>query len=252
VFVVATSFQARPAPGGHGQALGVALVLVAFCGATIAAMRLTRAPPAVQLAVPLLAVASAATLVGLQANGAVFLGVFPALGFAALVLPVRLSAVVAGAAIAAVSAAWVAYGRAPIAGIVLNDFAIVAIYLLSLFARRLRESNQRAELLLAELEQTRAAAPAWLGCAGGLVPRRAVAAGEIHDDVHNPGHARPAGRRVPWLAGEVWAVTGRDAAVPGAAFPAGVGRPRPRSCRMTGRAGHDPPRAAGPVAGDGG
>jgi hypothetical protein len=46
----------------------------------------------------------------------------------------------------------VAYGRAPIAGIVLNDFAIVAIYLLSLFARRLRESNQRAELLLAELE----------------------------------------------------------------------------------------------------
>ena len=59
-FVVATSFQARPAPGGHGQALGVALVLVAFCGATIAAMRLTRAQPAVRLAVPLLAVALSA------------------------------------------------------------------------------------------------------------------------------------------------------------------------------------------------
>jgi signal transduction histidine kinase len=175
-FVVATSFQARPAPGGHGQALGVALVLVAFCGATIAAMRLTRAPPAVQLAVPLLAVASAATLVGLQANGAAFLGVFPALGFAALVLPVRLSAVVAGAAIAAVSAAWVAYGRAPIAGIVLNDFAIVAIYLLSLFARRLRESNQRAELLLSELEQTRAAQAE----AAALAERQRLAR-EMHD-----------------------------------------------------------------------
>jgi len=176
VFVAVTSFQARPAPGGHGQALGVALVLVAFCGASIAAMRLTRAQPAVQLAVPLLAVAGAATLVGLQANGAAFLGVFPAIGFAALVLPVRLSAVVAGAAIAAVSAAWVADGRAGIAGIVLNDFAIVAIYLLSLFARRLRESNQRAELLLSELEQTRAGQ-----AQAAMLAERQRLAREMHD-----------------------------------------------------------------------
>ena len=176
VFVAVTSFQARPAPGGHGQALGVAFVLVVFCGASIAAMRLTRVQPAVQLAVPLLAVASAATLVGLQANGAAFLGVFPALGFAALVLPVRLSAAVAGAAIAAVSAAWLANGRTPIAGIVLNDFAIVAIYLLSLFARRLRESNQRAELLLRELEQTRAAQAQ----AATLAERQRLAR-EMHD-----------------------------------------------------------------------
>jgi signal transduction histidine kinase len=176
VFVAVTSFQARPAPGGHGQALGVALVLIVFCGATIAAMRLTGAQPAVQMAVPLLAVASAATLVGLQGNGAAFLGVFPALGFAALVLPVRLSAVVVGAAIAAVSAAWVANGRAGIAGIVLNDFAIVAIYLLSLFARRLRESNQRAGLLLHELEQTRAAQAQ----AATLAERQRLAR-EMHD-----------------------------------------------------------------------
>jgi len=176
VFVAVTSFQARPAPGGHGQALGVAVVLVVFCGASIAAMRLTRAQPAVQLAVPLLAVAGAATLVGLQANGAAFLGVFPALGYAALVLPVRLSAVVAGATIAAISAAWVANGRAPIAGIILNDFAIVAIYLLSLFARRLRESNQRAELLLRELEQTRAAQAQ----AATLAERQRLAR-EMHD-----------------------------------------------------------------------
>jgi len=66
-------------------------------------------------------VASAAALVGLQANHAGFLGVFPALGFAALVLPVRLSAVVAGAAVGAVSAASVSNGRTPIAGIVLID-----------------------------------------------------------------------------------------------------------------------------------
>jgi hypothetical protein len=156
-FVVTTALQSRPAPGGADQALGVTVGLTVFCVATIAAMWLTLARPAVRMAVLLLAVAAAAALVGLQGNDAAFLGVFPAVCMAALTLPVRLSVAVAGAAIAAVSAASAADGRAGIAGIVLNDFAILAFYVLSLFARRLRESNERAELLLSELEQTRAA-----------------------------------------------------------------------------------------------
>ena len=156
-FVVITSFQARLAPGGHGEALGVAAALIVFCGATIGAIWLMQAGSAVLLAALLAAVISAAALIALQGNGAAFLGVFPAVCLAALVLPVRLSALVAGVAAGAVSVAWLANGQAPIAGIVLNDFGILAFFLLSLFARRLRESNQRAELLLAELEQTRAA-----------------------------------------------------------------------------------------------
>jgi signal transduction histidine kinase len=175
-FVVTTSFQARPAPGGHGEALGVAVALIAFCGATVAAMGLTQALPAVQLAVLLAAVVSAAALVGLQANSAGFLGVFPAVSLAALILPVRLSAVVAGVALGAVSVAWLSNGRTPIAGIILNDFGILAFFLLSLFARRLRESNQRAELLLAELEQTRAAQAQ----AATLAERQRLAR-EMHD-----------------------------------------------------------------------
>jgi signal transduction histidine kinase len=175
-FVAITSLQARPAPGGHGEALAVAIALVAFCGATIAAMWLTQAGSAVQLAVLLVAVVSAAALIGLQGNGAAFLGVFPAVCLAALVLPVRLSAVVAGVAVGAVSVAWLSNGRAPIAGIVLNDFGILAFFLLSLFARRLRESNQRAELLLAELEQTRAAQAQ----AAALAERQRLAR-EMHD-----------------------------------------------------------------------
>jgi signal transduction histidine kinase len=175
-FVVITSFQARPAPGGHGQALAAAVALIVFCGATIAAMWLTRAGSAVQLAVLLLAVVSAAALIGLQGNGAAFLGVFPAVCMAALALPVRLSALVAGVAAVAVSAAWLAHGGAAIAGIVLNDFGILAFYFLSLFARRLRESNQRAGLLLAELEQTRAAQAQ----AAALAERQRLAR-EMHD-----------------------------------------------------------------------
>ena len=175
-FVVITSFQARPAPGGHGEALGVAVALLVFCGATIAAVWLTRAGSAVQLAVLLMAVVSAAALIGLQGNGAAFLGVFPAVCMAALALPVRLSALVAGVAVVAVSAAWLAHGGAPVAGIVLNDFGILAFYFLSLFARRLRESNQRAGLLLAELEQTRAAQAQ----AAALAERQRLAR-EMHD-----------------------------------------------------------------------
>jgi signal transduction histidine kinase len=175
-FVVITSFQARPAPGGQGEALGVAVGLIVFCGATTAAMWLTQAGSGVQLAVLVIAVVSAAALIGLQGNGAAFLGVFPAVCLAALVLPVRLSALVAGVAAGAVSVAWLADGRSPIAGIVLNDFGILAFFLLSLFARRLRESNRRAELLLAELEQTRAAQAQ----AAALAERQRLAR-EMHD-----------------------------------------------------------------------
>jgi signal transduction histidine kinase len=175
-FVVITSFQARPAPGGQGEALAVAVALFVFCGATIAAVWPTRAGSAVQLAVLLMAVAGAAALIGMQGNGAAFLGVFPAVCMAALVLPVPLSALVASVAAGAVSAAWLANGRAPIAGIVLNDFGILAFFLLSLFARRLRESNQRAGLLLAELEQTRGAQAQ----AAALAERQRLAR-EMHD-----------------------------------------------------------------------
>jgi signal transduction histidine kinase len=175
-FVVVTSFQARPAPGVHGAALGAAVALVVFCGATAAAVWLTRAGSAPQLAMLLLAVAGAAALIGWQGNGAAFLGVFPAVCMAALVLPVRLSAPVAAAAAVAVSVAWLADGRTSITSIVLNDFAILAFFLLSLFARRLRESNQRAELLLAELVQTRAAQEQ----AAALAERQRLAR-EMHD-----------------------------------------------------------------------
>ena len=175
-FVLVTSFQGHPAPGGHGQALGVSAALIVFCGATIAAMWLTLPRPAVQVAVLLLAVAGAAALIGLQGNGVAFLGVFPVVCLAAFELPVYLSAIVTGAATGAVSAAWIVNGRAGIAGIILNDFAILAFYVLSLFARRLRESNQRAELLVSELEQSRAAQAE----AAALAERQRLAR-EMHD-----------------------------------------------------------------------
>jgi len=175
-FVVATSFQARPVPGGHGEALAVAVLLAAFSGATLAEMWLPKPRPAAELVLPLAAVAAAAALLGLQGNKAAFLGVFPSLSYAALALPIRLSTVALGAAIASVSAAYLSSGGTPVAGVVLNDFGMLAFYLLSLFARRLRESNERAESLLAELEQSRAAQAR----AATLAERQRLAR-EMHD-----------------------------------------------------------------------
>ena len=175
-FVVTTSFQARPTPGGHGEALGAAAALTVFSAATLAMMWPSQGRPVAQLTALLIAVISAAALIGIQGNGAAFLGVFPAVCMAALALPVCVSAYVVGAAVGAVSVAWLANGRTPVAGIVLNDFGIVAFFLLSLFARRLRESNQRAGLLLAELEQTRAAH----AMAAALAERQRLAR-EMHD-----------------------------------------------------------------------
>ena len=132
--------------------------------------------PAVGLTMTLAAVATAAALVGLQSNKVAFLGVFPSVSYAALTLPVRLSPAVVGAAIGSVSAAWVSNAGQPVAGIVLNDFAILAFYLISLLARRLRESSERAESLLAELEQSRAAQAR----AATLAERQRLAR-EMHD-----------------------------------------------------------------------
>ena len=164
------------------------------------------ARPAVQMAVLLVAVARAAALVGLQANGAGFLGVFPALCLAAFSC-LFASAPSSPAPRRGGVRSMVADGRAAIAGIMLNDFAIVAFYLLSLFARRLRESNQRAELLLRELEQTRAAQAAGrrAGRAPAPGPRDARRAGPLavgpgaepggSHAARRPGRRRPAGQR---------------------------------------------------------
>ena len=175
-FVLITTAVSKPAPASQGAALGVTIALIALCGATIVAMRLAEAGPAVQLVAALTAIASAAAIIGLQGNGAAFLGVFPVMSAAALMLPSGLREVVAAAAVVAVSAAWAVHGRTPVAGIILNDFGILAFYLLSLFARRLSDSNSRAEALLAELEQTRAAQ----ALAAALAERQRLAR-ELHD-----------------------------------------------------------------------
>ena len=174
--MVAVAWRAHPAPGAHGKPLAVTLALIGFSAAIAGVIWLNKPSPAFQLPLLLVAVLSSAVLVGLQNNGPGFLGLFPAVGMAALRLPPRLSGAVAGVAIAAVAVAYPQAGHRPVAGIVLDEFGVVAFYLTAMFARRHRESNERAGRLLAELEQTRAAQAQ----AATLAERQRLAR-EMHD-----------------------------------------------------------------------
>src|SRR4051794_20074823 len=175
--VVTAVFNTDPRPGVRADHLAVTVAVVLFAAGTIAVVRCHDASPTVMLPLMAVVVLAAATLVGLQPDGPGFLGVFPAVIAAALRLPTRAAAAVAGLAVAALAAAWaLGDGHHPIIGIVLNEFGVAAFFLLALFARRYREANERAQRLIAELNETRAAQAQ----AAALAERQRLAR-EMHD-----------------------------------------------------------------------
>jgi signal transduction histidine kinase len=82
---------------------------------------------------------------------------FPAVSGAALRLHARWSGTVAAVAVAALTVAWVLGGQRSVDGIVLNELGVIAFYIVSMFARRNREANERARQLIEELDRSRAA-----------------------------------------------------------------------------------------------
>jgi signal transduction histidine kinase len=155
--VVTAAFQSHPRPGVHGFSLAVSACLAVLAIGTIAVLRAPEAGPRIMLPLLVLVVISASTLVGLQTNGPGFLGVFPAVSVAALRLRAPSAVTVAVVAGCALAVAWAVNGNHPVDGVVLNEMAVVAFFLLAIFARRLQEGNERSQQLIAQLETTRAA-----------------------------------------------------------------------------------------------
>ena len=156
--VIVAAFKAHPGPGLSGDRLAISAALAVFAAGTVAVVLCPDARTAVLG--PLLAavVLASAALVGLQPTGPAFLGAFPAVIAAALHLAARSAAAVAGFAVAALAVASVIGGRhQPMLGLVLDEFAVTAFFLLALFARRYLEANDRAQRLIVELNETRAA-----------------------------------------------------------------------------------------------
>jgi signal transduction histidine kinase len=157
VVVFTAALRIQPRPGLTGDHLGVTAALVVVAIGTLAVVRPVSGKPVLQGAMLALLVLAAAALVGLQPNGPGYLAVFPAIIAAALHLSTRRAALVAGLAVVAIGVGWIIGGNKSVTAIVLNEFGIVAFFLLALFLRRYREANDRAQRLIAELNETRAA-----------------------------------------------------------------------------------------------
>jgi hypothetical protein len=197
----------RPAPGLHGDRLGVLLALVAFAVGLLGAREavLRHAPLWVQVPLLFALVAGSGVLMWLQPGGPGFLGFFfLAAWVAALRVPAPAGATAAGLALVlALAMVRAATAHRPVMGIVLSALGLSVLYLVVVLAQRAREGQRRAERLLEELEHSRASDPPdtgrlvtaldrahQLAQAGLRDARRAI--GALRDD-ELPGPQRLAG-----------------------------------------------------------
>ncbi len=167
----------HPQPGTQGRALGVTLALFAFAGATAVVIRnqFTDRGDALQVGVITAMGAAGVALVVLQSQGTNELAGGAAVWMAVTRLPLVRGVVLAVAIAGALDAAAALSGSSAVA--VLASTLIVALLgVVAYFIKQARASQDRTELLLAQLEdareeQTRAAA----------VAERNRIASELHD-----------------------------------------------------------------------
>jgi signal transduction histidine kinase len=175
--VIAGAFGGQPHPAIQGKGLGVALALLAFAGALAIAIRggFTARGYVMQTAVISLMGAAGVALVALQPQGATELGGGAAVWMAVVRLPLSFGILVGVVIGVALDAAAALSGTSAV-GLSAATLLLVLIGLVGYFMKQSRASQDRTELLLAQLEdareeQTRAAA----------VAERGRIAGELHD-----------------------------------------------------------------------
>lgn len=177
IAVAVGTASSHPAPAVHGKGIAVALALVAFCATLAVAIRDSFTGFTVEAQAAMIAVMGAAgvALTGLQPKGATGLAGAAAVWMAVARLPMRLGAAVGVATTAGIAiAAAVAGGSA--ASVVANVLLCALLGLIAYFISQARDSQERTEVLLAQLEdardeQARAAA----------VAERGRIAAELHD-----------------------------------------------------------------------
>ena len=178
IAVVATGVaSAAPAPGLHGRALGVTLALLAFAGtlAVVIRDRFTALGDGFQAAVIAAMGAAGVALVALQSQGANELAAGAAVWMAVARLPLALGIVIGVGTAGALDTAAALSGSSSSA-ILAATVLLALLGLVAYFIKQARASQDRAELLLAQLEdareeQTRAAA----------IAERSRIASELHD-----------------------------------------------------------------------
>jgi signal transduction histidine kinase len=175
--VVLGSANSHPTPGLHGKALAVTLALIVFAAMLLIAIRDTfpERPLELQGAVVAAMGAAGVAIAGLQLKGASGVAAGVAVFMAITRLPFTAGATV-GAIVTVGLGAVTALAGSSSSAVAASVLVTVLLGVVALFLKRSRESQDRTELLLAELEdardeQARAAALA----------ERGRIASELHD-----------------------------------------------------------------------
>ena len=175
--VVLGSANSHPVPGLHGKALAVTLALIVFAAMLLIAIRdgFPERPLEVQGAVIAAMGAAGVAIAGLQLKGATGVAAGVAVFMAITRLPFKAGVAVGGVVTIGLGAVTAIAGSSSSA-VAAAMLVTVLLGVVALFLKRSRESQDRTELLLAQLEdardeQARAAA----------VAERGRIASELHD-----------------------------------------------------------------------
>ena len=175
--VVLGSANSHPVPGLHGQALAVTVALCAFAVTLLIAVRDGFPERSVELQTVVIAVMGAAgvAIAGLQPKGASEVAAGVAVFMAITRLPFNAGVAIAGAVTVALGAVTAAAGSSSSA-VAAGALVMVLVGVVAQFLKQSRESQDRTEILLAQLEdarddQARAAA----------IAERGRIASELHD-----------------------------------------------------------------------
>ena len=176
--VVTASVQAHPAPGLRGAGLGVTLALAVYAAAVATAVTpgWARRGLAAQAVVIGLIGGAGVALAAWQPHGPVELAAPVGVWIAAVRLPPAPAAAAAGAITAALAVAVGLTEHPPVPSAITATLVCLLLAVTGQFIRRGRESQDRTELLMAQLQDAREGEAA----AAALAERSRIA-GELHD-----------------------------------------------------------------------
>jgi signal transduction histidine kinase len=177
--VVTASVQAHPAPGLRGAGLGVTLALAVYAVAVATAVTVgwARRGLAAQAVVIGLIGGAGVALAALQPHGPADLAAPVGVWIAAVRLPPAPAAAAAGAITAALAVAvGLTTAIQPVQSAITATLVCLLLAVIGQFIRRGRESQDRTELLMAQLQDAREGEAA----AAALAERSRIA-GELHD-----------------------------------------------------------------------
>ncbi len=170
------AFGGKPPPGLHGTALGVTLALGAFAVATALEVR-TQHPgrdTGEVLAIAIMGGAGVA-LVALQSQGTTAVAGGAAVWMAVTRLRLVPGLVLGGTTTGALDLAAAASGSSPVA-VLAGSLVLVLLGVVAYFMKQSRASQDRTEVLLAELEDARDEQ-----ASAAAIAERSRIAGELHD-----------------------------------------------------------------------